>query len=65
MDSVLAYEIKRMKAGEQHAAAKHYTSPDVFMVPPNDDEVNAMLARGVLHAASYRREQRHVCTLRE
>jgi len=45
MDSVLAYEIKRMKAGEQHAAAKHYTSLDAFMVPPNDDEVNAVLAR--------------------
>ena len=45
MVSVLAYEIKRMKAGEQHAAAKHYTSPDAFMVPPNDDEVNAVLAQ--------------------
>ena len=65
MDSLFAYEIKRMKAGEQHAAAKHYTSPDVFMVPPNDDEVNAALAQAVLHAATCRREQRHVCTLRE
>jgi hypothetical protein len=44
-----------MKAGEQHAAAKHYTSPDAFMVPPNDDEVNAALAQvaqAVLHAAT-------------
>jgi len=57
MDSLFAYEIKRMKAGEQHAAAKHYTSPDAFMVPPNVDEVNAVLThavltQGVLHAAS-------------
>jgi hypothetical protein len=37
MDSELAYEIKRMNAGEQHAAAKHYTSLYAFMVPPNND----------------------------
>jgi hypothetical protein len=52
MDSLFAYEIKRMKAGEQQANAKHYTSLDAFMVPPNVDEVNAVLTQGVLHAAS-------------
>ena len=51
MDSLFAYEIKRMKAGEQHAAAKHYTALDAFMVPPNVDEVNAVLTP-CLHRAS-------------
>jgi len=44
MDSVLALTNKAYEGGGQHAAAKHYTSLDAFMVPPHDDGVNARFA---------------------
>src|SRR6185312_3378475 len=54
-------KIKRMKAGEQHAAAKHRLRLMDSWCHQIMIEVNAVLAPAPLYTADCRSEQRHVC----